>query len=285
MVADSAQATFITPPPPDGNVTFDTFTIGGENSGVRAFIREVNPGETFDINGAAPGLGYTEVIILDWLPFAGVTTPLAVAPSPFTVGTIGANSWGGVEVNNTNPAAGGPFAGLDSVLTGQVHFGRLADIVLPFFGAPITANNINIPLAGIFNVPFLDFSVGTVQPANGSLIPLLGSADTFTAQTLVSISATDEGEESSIDVTFSGFWNVFNPDTGLVEQFAGNVIVGAEFAEDISAAVITARGANGNTQGYSGSANIISKVPEPSTLAGLAVIAGSAAFFRKRQKS
>jgi hypothetical protein len=246
-----AQAVgLITPPPPDANLTVQAIQAGG--AGTVFYLRPSGDplpgGGPYAGNNIDPntGLPTAETAYFDFRPPAG-------------------GGDGDIFFSNTVPAVG-PF----SAIIGTQ--GKIKDFQLPFLGAPITEPNLNVPFP---ITAFID--ANTADATN---------VDTFDAVTWRGIEFVDVGGSSSATIAFDGFWNIHNPETGLVEQYAGSIVFSQALVEPVSTVISTARTEDGFFAAPSIQLDVKApQVPEPSALGGLAIVGmgGMLALSRKRQ--
>lgn len=261
--ARSAQAAgLLTPPPPDSNLTIQAVQAAG--AGVTLYIRPVGgtpPAGTY--SGFCPGpTPATECAYFDFQPPTGSVDPVG--------------GFGTVFFSGTQPLGG---SSVFQAIVGTT--GRIKDTLLPFLGAPVNQPNLNLTIPGGGISAFVDANVADTT-----------NVDTFDAKVLRSVIFQASGSGSTASFAFDGFWNIQEDpnDMSSVKPYAGSITFSQAFSETVNEVlngtptISGARQPNGYFAAPSIQANVTGvEIPEPSTLAGLAMVAGSAALLRKRK--
>jgi hypothetical protein len=244
---DAAQAGLLVPPPPNSNISLSA--VQAVNAGTFFFLRNADGSGLPAPAGTYSGFCNTpECAYFDFQPPAG-------------------QGFGNLFVPGVQPNPGGVFS---AVLGTTV---QIKDIILPFLGAPINNTNLNLVIPGGITA-FVD-----LDPSGGN-----ATDDTFNAKVLRSVVFENTGSGSTIEAAFDGewiidgvaYWGSFNFSQAL-SQTVDQVLNG-------TSTISGARQANGYFAVPSIQGNIVAGVPEPSTVVGLAVVAGSMFVGIKRKK-
>jgi len=153
------------------------------------------------------------------------------------------------------------------ILTGQT--GSFA----PFTSALIKSNIPNVPLnpPGPAINPFLDFSF---------TFPAVGTGNTFTLTKVDGYDIQNNGANAAVNLAIFGF---FKSSTGEITQGAGNLTWQINNTNAATVKDNLAKGVVYRNLGFSGAAFTATSVPEPTTLAGLGLVAGALAVSRRRK--
>ncbi|GBF85017.1 hypothetical protein [Aphanothece sacrum] len=217
--------------------------------------------------------GQTQCGYFDFFPTTNVNPPTSFTFSPTggnifpsAPATITQNSGLGlVQLVSTN----GEEDAFNGILGQQ---GLIKDLKLPYLGLQNNFNpNFDLDIKGL-----LDFGRNAVNDP--------GTANTFDAKKLTNITFRQSGDGASTEAAFQfeGVWNVLQ--NGAIVQAGGIVVLSQAISAPINTVISQAQSPNGFRTGYSGT-TLLTSIPEPNALVGLAVFAGAGTLLNRKRKS